>query len=269
MPDGVASEVEMSGPPDRGRVRSFFDKFRRKPVSPPPPANPPQDRYSPEVGPRKTQILMDRLRSDESKLFEEPGGEAPYGMFEGRRIIGRDTPINGGVYLGSGAREAIVVDDKDSKLLNDAYRQVLVALQPAIANNTYKNIVLDTVFNKARELLPYNEYEAERLAADHHGDRKIHIEMFLNIKAGVCRHQALLAGYFLERLVKEDYIGGKVSVDRNFLPGRGGHAWVRYTNSLGEIYVIDPAQNYIGPLKNMGDDRISWFYERREDKNIK
>ncbi|EKD64692.1 MAG: hypothetical protein ACD_50C00323G0007, partial [uncultured bacterium] len=75
--------------------------------------------------------------------------------------------------------------------------------------------------------------------------------------------QALLAGYLLEKLTQEGILGGKVSVDRNFIEGRGGHAWVRYTNSREEVFILDPAQDYKGTLKDA--PKNGWDYRRPED----
>ena len=83
---------------------------------------------------------------------------------------------------------------------------------------------------------------------------------------GVCRHQALLCGYLLEKLIKDERISGKVSVDRNFVEGLGGHAWARYTTDRGKVYILDVAQNYKGCLGDMTKKQSRWFYERPEDK---
>lgn len=77
---------------------------------------------------------------------------------------------------------------------------------------------------------------------------------------GVCRHQALLTGYLLERLASEGKVSGKVSVQRNAIPGVGAHAWASYVNSRGAEYVIDPTQGYIGLLDEAPDD--GWIYRR-------
>ncbi len=78
---------------------------------------------------------------------------------------------------------------------------------------------------------------------------------------------SLLTGYLLERLSKDGLVGGKVSVDRNYVQGLGGHAWVRYTNSGGEVFILDSAQGYIGRLDEMDESQKRWFYERPEDSN--
>jgi len=46
----------------------------------------------------KTTKAMDRLSGNPS--YEEPSIDCVYGRWQGRPIIGRGTPINGGVYVG-------------------------------------------------------------------------------------------------------------------------------------------------------------------------
>ena len=65
-----------------------------------------------------TQIGKDRL---ERKI--EIIGNVPH--YQGRHIIGRNSPIDGGVYLGSGEREAIVVDFENSPGLQNIYRRTI------------------------------------------------------------------------------------------------------------------------------------------------
>jgi hypothetical protein len=67
----------------------------------------------------------------------------------------------------------------------------------------------------------------------------------------------------LERLKNEGYVAGNVSIDRNSIPGLGGHAWVRYQNSKDVVFVIDPAQNYVGRLDEA--PKQGWSYKRPEE----
>lgn len=210
----------------------------------------------------RTKSGQERLRG--TGFFEEPDGESKNGYYQGRPIIGRDTPINGGVYVGAGRREAIVVDDAKSKHLDRIYQKLLTDTEKLRKIGRFKSAILGAVYDSVRQNLPYNGEKTEEVARPHYGDVKVSIDQFVEARTGVCRHQALLAGYLLERLKKERYVGGTASVDRNTVRGVGGHAWVRYTNSAGDVFIIDPAQNYAGALKDLNKDR--WFYERPEDK---
>ena len=58
----------------------------------------------------RSKLEADYLKAED--LYEESDREAPKGRFLGRPIITRDTRINGGVHVGAGGREAIVVDDQ-------------------------------------------------------------------------------------------------------------------------------------------------------------
>jgi len=182
----------------------------------------------------------------------------------GRDIIGRDCPINGGVYLGGGEREAIVVDDIKQPELLFVYKELLKRKQEKEQKGeSFKSAALMDVFNLVKETLPYNEGAVTKVTQGLKPDQKITLSSFLREKGGICRHQALLTGYLLEKLKTEGFVGGKASVDRNFVPNRGGHAWVRYVNSGGEVFIIDPAQDFIGRIEQAGKDK--WFYKRPEE----
>ncbi len=188
--------------------------------------------------------------------------------YQGRRMIARDTPINGGVYVcmdSQGQVEAVVVDDKTQKELDEVYKRLLSRSQSnmAAARKGFKRVILKDVFELVQEELPYDLERSTTLASeDMRIGRKIALEVFVGHKAGVCRHQALLAAYLLERLKKERRINPKsVSVDRNYKEGLG-HCWVRYTNSVGDVFIIDPAMRFFGKLD---DENKPWGYERPED----
>lgn len=207
----------------------------------------------------KTVLVQERLRG--GSFFEEPSRESRYGKWQGRNIIGRDCPVNGGVYLGGGEREAVVVDDKKQPELVTAYQELLKRRKAAEPKGEiFKSGVLSEVFNLTKELLPYSDRIVAQVTGGLQPDQKISLSSFLKSKGGVCRHQALLAAYLLEKLKSDGLVNGNVSVDRNYVSGQGGHAWVRYVNSVGEIFVIDPAQNFIGKIDEAGEDQ--WFYKR-------
>lgn len=214
----------------------------------------------------KTKLAEKRAKN--SPLYEEPDEEARHGYFKGRKIIGRDTPINKGVYIGGGKREAIVIDDSKDAQLKIAYHELQSIMDKIVAfGEKYKKNVLDEVFGLAKLKLPYNN-EAVNLIFKKYElteDTKINLGIYIAEGGGVCRHQALLAGYLLEKLKADGMINGTASIDRNYTKGLGGHAWVRYTNSKGYIYIIDPAQNFIGSLEE-AEMRGKWDYKRPEDK---
>lgn len=211
----------------------------------------------------KTRYAEERIRR--SGFFEERGIFKREKKFQGRLIIGRDRKINGGVYLGGSEREAIVVDDKKDPAIARIYQELINRRLDAQRRGMgFKEGVLEEVWHLVNQVMPYNEYQVEDVVSRlPEPDSKIYLSAFIG--GGVCRHQALLTAYLLERLANEGLVGGKVSIDRNFVPKLGGHAWVRYTNSAGEVFILDSAQPYKGRLDEMSDKEYRWFYERPED----
>ncbi len=193
--------------------------------------------------------------------------------FQGRRIIGRDSSIDGGVYITAGYGEAIVVDSKKYSALEQEYQKFLERLLALSkqSGTRVNQLALTEAYEAAARLLPYNLSGVNNLLASMNIPEKadipvkVSLDSFVENQVGVCRHQALLAGLFLEKLHDGGHIIGKPSVDRNWIPNKGGHAWVRYTNRAGDIFIIDPAQKFIGPLSAI-DSGIQWFYKRPEDK---
>lgn len=193
-----------------------------------------------------------------------------------RETIGRDTPIDRGVYEGTYGGEAIVVDSTKDVMLTDATGEILTLITDP-AGHPQKNYALHTVFNYVRDNMPYDQAAVDEIFRDYCQGRdgqKIALDVYIRQHAGVCRHQALFAGALLEGLVKRGVLTGAVSVDRNMVRTKGdeydGHAWVRYTNSKGTVFILDVAQGRIGPLEDFmqerraGRDKI-WDYARPSD----
>ncbi len=203
---------------------------------------------------KRTEAVLSRL---EDRVQDE--------TYESRPIIKRDSPIDGGVYLGGHEREAIVVDSVKYPLIGLVYQEVKSKCAGQ-DNQTTPAVILGTVFNTVKLRLRYSEKETKKIlerrgAKD---DRKISLGAFLDEQYGVCRQQALLAGFLLEKFIKEGYLEGKVSVDRDSW-ALGVHAWCRYTNKEGEVIIIDAAHNFMGPLEaslKCG----KWDYRRDEDR---
>jgi len=209
--------------------------------------------------------------SGRRELEEREYGGVKEKYYLGRRMIVRDTPINGGVYVcmdEKGQVEAVVVDDKKEKMFDVVYRKLLKRREETMrrTRDTFKSGLLNDVFEFVREEMPYNREESDRLVAeDVKIGRKVTLAAFIAGKAGVCRHQALLTAYLLERLQREGKINPRsISIDRNFLNDGRGHCWVRYTNSFGMVFIIDPAMGFVGRLDD--PKRQGWPYERPEDE---
>lgn len=209
-----------------------------------------------------TQAVRKRLGNE----IKEVGGED---IFKNRRMIKRDSPINGGVSVSAG--EAIVVDDskEDGKVLKDAYTELLQNVKKEKEKNPilFERKILYKVYELVKKKLPLNEKEADRVAANA-PHQKYSLTYFI-ATGGVCRHQGLFSAYLLERLVDDGILDGQFSYDRSMDIHKGeksGHAWARYTSGIdGSIYIIDVAQRYIGPLDIDYEVKDRWDYHRDTD----
>lgn len=191
--------------------------------------------------------------------------------WQGRPLIHRDSVINGGVYMcgdenGKPLGEACVVDDVRQPELDKLYGEFIdKATKNAKRRGEHINQVLLTgALRFVQRVMPYNSDHADGIVEKFEPGTKVALADYLKV-GGVCRHQALMVGYLLERCVNAGFLRGQVSVDRNYIPELGGgHSWVRYANSRGEIFIIDPAQDYSGRLDDSALE-AGWDYRRPED----
>jgi hypothetical protein len=182
-----------------------------------------------------------------------------------RLLIGRDSPIDGGVYLGGNEREAIVVNSCDSPQLQLAYKEVKKRSLDD-SGEVRRGKILQSVYELTNEKMKFSEIEVARVIDEHSVDKdgKISLGIFLQEGYGVCRHMALLSAFLLEKFVEEGHIRGKPSVDRNSC-FHNAHAWCRYKNYSGEVYILDSAKSFIGTLED-SKEIMNWEYFRDNDK---
>lgn len=195
-------------------------------------------------------------------------------MYGGRLLIGRDTPIDGGVYYGTYGGEAIVVDtEKYPNQYNKLLGEVLEKSRDQ-QGRVMRSKILQAVFDTVSQHMTYSKEGVNQLLSElgkgaFKNGTKVNLEHFIEDGVGVCRHQALVAGVLLERLKKVGHIRGEVSVDRsmqwNPKGEKDGHAWVRYTGSTGDVMILDIAQGYFGFLEDVSD-RGGWNYLRPEEQ---
>lgn len=227
----------------------------------PPAARPPNaHRYEPNW--ERTRLVEERL----------PAIPLDGGYFQGRKMIHHDSPISGGVCVGGVGREAIVVDwrhegrpEKGASLatLYDA------AVQRATVDGRFrKHLALKAVFDTVNEHFTERSSTGVQRVTQAVGggpDSKVHIDCFISKGTGVCRHTTLTCAAILERMIERDLLAGQVSNDRNSIPGKGAHAWCRYTSSSGAVVILDVVQNFFGNLDE-SQKRAGWNYARPEDK---
>ena len=218
---------------------------------------------------QRTQNVAHRIA--EKGKFAPPDKFSPNGYFldGGQKIpiIGRDTAINGGIYLGGSEREAIVVDEDHDPELNNFYNEVVAELtrQSHGQGSLGTQELLDIIFKNAVAKMRYDGRAIAEIADHFSGDQKIALGYFLSRQIGVCRQQALLVGYVIERLIRERKSNGYISVDRNELYA-GAHVWARYTSAKNQIYILDPAQKYCGRIEDVKYKKRAWSYKRPGEK---
>lgn len=218
-----------------------------------------------------TAILLQRLNA--SGLVE-PGSaaDAPLGWYHGWRIIGAQTRIDGGIYLGRKPREAIVVDmRRPGSDLRRLYETWLARLRDDRDDEAVRRDLREHLAARVAELvrgyMPYDEEAVRRLDALGllQPDQPIDLDVFLHARGGVCRHQVCMVGALLERLVDHGWLFGRVSLERKHVPGWFSHAWVRFDDADGAQWVFDPAQQRYGRVRDFEEGaRILYTDEPRE-----
>ena len=230
-----------------------------------------------------TALVMARLGDNAG--FEPPTPQdprSPYGRYWGRPIIGRDSRIDGGVYVGRKPREAIVVDMTKPGPLRDVYAAWLRTLQESAAVWPWQQTaagqrkavrkwldkhLLAEVRTLVNRELPFDRHVVAQVAREHTlgPDDKVRLDVYLRRHGGVCRHQVCLIGALLERLVDEGWLEGTVSIDRKFVPRQYSHAWVRWVDVDGQAWILDAAQDVWSRLDDFPAER-RWFYARDEEQ---
>lgn len=217
----------------------------------------------------RTHLVEDRMQAHPN--FGEKDETAPYGYYVNHPIIGRvSKSVDGGVYLGGSAREAIVVDGK-SVAMKQVYQGVAAELRQSFERNETlpMRAILLKVMRKVQEVMPYDDRKTEDISRQHHGDKLVGLSTFIKERAGVCRHQGLLAAYIIENLIKNGHMLGAVGVERNTVEDMGGtHAWAVYktrSNGAEEVIIVDPAQSFVG-TKTQALREGRWEYRLTTDE---
>lgn len=190
-----------------------------------------------------------------------------------RHTIGRDSRLKEGVYEGKYGGEKIVVNYDDDPSLIDAAVDTVIE-KCTVDGKFQKNYALDAVYQHVLSSMRYDKAAVNDIFMRPLKGRdgaKISLSHYIQEGVGVCRHQALYAGIILEQLADRGYMNGTVSVRRNAVKGEGsekydGHAWVRYTNSSGDVFILDVAQQVLGSLpelaeKHRKNPRSVWNYQ--------
>lgn len=228
-----------------------------------------QPRFEPVRGEGGRTFLAGELRLQDGYVRGVDGAPDRY---LGRDVIGRGTPIDGGVYIGVSRREAIVVDFNNATL-EASYNEFISRMDklsrgsPAVFKERVLRELNDFVDRKMGGRGVGIVEKVDQFLEKHNlsGDKKVHLGVFLENESGVCRHRALMAAAFLERMAKEGRLSGAVEVQRNGISEMGAHAWAFYKNSSGDGIVLDPMQGFVG---RADDANAYWDYRVAGSANV-
>lgn len=168
--------------------------------------------------------------------------EGPLGYYEGRHIITEDSRITGGVYLGAIGHEAVVVDEKYGSLGN-LYNELIMRFA---RENTRRDCLEERIFRQVvrlvREKLPLSSDGVRALAFRHHirPDQKAALDFYIKERKGAARHQVLLAGYLLEKLIGRGLVDGDIRIDPCFAELPGEDEKLFFTTAGGAVFTFDP-----------------------------
>ena len=202
----------------------------------------------------RSESTRGRTIQVQRRLGHNPGfsGEmsdiAPYGYFKGYPILGRNSSyINGGVYLGGGSREAIVVDGESPEMreLSKTFlHELMVESRDRIVTERW---ILQRVMDKVQRMMPVDDSVASTMHRRYNNDEIVGLSKYLR-NGGVCRHQALLSAFLIEKLSDNSLISGRVGVERNTSIDRYSHAWavLKHDTNQDNTIVIDATQNFLG-----------------------
>lgn len=222
----------------------------------------------PGVVDSRTVRAQDRLKGYPN--YGEEDEVAPYGYYMNHPVLGRESrTVSDGVYLGGSSREAIVVDSK-STILRDVYERLASEFRRALSGNETLEArsALLQVMRRVQDVMPYNGDRTDEISQRYKGDMLVGLSTYVKEKAGVCRHQGLLAAFIIENLISDGFLPGSVGVERNTVEDRGGtHAWAIYKtseNGKQESVVVDPAQSFVGTKEQANKDG-RWEYRLNSD----
>lgn len=217
---------------------------------------------------RITQEVKARLMSKGDLQFFNGSS-----YYQGRPLIDPGTLIDGGVYVGPLQREAIVVDFEKSSdnpehfpNLKSLYMRTKLKTSELYQFGAERredlrkdiDLYLPAVFNTVNEAIPTRDesYLNSLVKACNFGnDTKVHIDFFIGNGIGIDRQLSLICGVLLERLIKEKFLQGRASIDREVIISSekniriiGEYSRCNYTAENGKIFTLDVMGNYLGPL---------------------
>jgi len=188
--------------------------------------------------------FLEALKRIEDSVHYTPSNvfKAPYGYFRGRPVIGEQTVVNGGIYVSAAAHEAIVVDEKYGflgQILEDLFK---LSEKREKEGKSFKQGVLSDIARVVQQTLRFNPQGVNQLLEERKigPDAKVSLDIFIEAKVGVARHQILLTAYLFEKLRKKGLLHGELVFDPGIQFEHAEDERLLYMNSVGKVFLVDP-----------------------------
>lgn len=218
--------------------------------------------------------IASRLRKGE---YQPPSEQAPHGELlcpdgEWRHIIGHNTRINNGVHLSYGLQQNIIIDIERDPVLQVCKKYTSATLDRLYRSDTSDEVGenLEALSMAVRRFLPYNADKVVSFVrqrnSEPNGDYQ-KLGDFVKMTttdgrvegAGICIHQALLAGTLLEQRIDQMDSEAHVGVFRNHdFDAAEAHAWLVYSHEQQGTWIIDPANQTVADIRDSSD--LPWRY---------
>ncbi len=157
----------------------------------------------------------------------------------------------------------IVYYNPDSATLDDCYKGLCTT--ELIRNNDACLHNLDCVARFVRGVFEYTELEkVQAISLDDKNKtmilagprpaqvKVVNLKRFINAGVGVCRHNAMLVCYLLERMIKDRWLPEGEIIHFRMSLNKVGHSFVLFrTTNHQEIYVVDGTRRRAFHLPNM------------------
>jgi len=181
--------------------------------------------------------LISRLTSHFSRVTEPP-------LPTYDEIGNGSTRVTGEVDKGHGRRENILVVDSDEQLVASLDELSKDLRYMAERSKNYRDPrdpyhTLGVIFTYVKKKIPNNK-DYSRAMAQKFKDKNIFLSQFFG--HGVCRHQVLLAAYYLDALKQSKFITGRYEIVKAMIMHKGKprrHTWLEYHMDDGRIALID------------------------------
>lgn len=183
-------------------------------------------------------------RVSENTEYQGTFSSSPYGRFQGRHIIGECTAIEGGVYIGQKEQEAVVVDESYGKL-QELYTEVTIRIARSMKDRQELSPreIVELVVDFVKETIPYSVTDVQSIFDRDQvlPDQKVALDYFVRERAGLARHQLLLAAYLLEKLKFRKLLAGFLCLERVAESKIGEDERLSFSMPGGDELIFSPA----------------------------